>query len=539
MKTTARRGRGWGAAVGAALVGAAFACGTSGEGSEPGLPEGATELSDGAVLLPDGATVAPDGARVDVPTDDGSAPELDGATDGDAHDGATSGDGSADADADPGPPPRLDPSYAHFGVNHILVTGQSNSIASGGDPALTVGDGCQPFSNVMFNTGVITTIPAANNNVQPQGPLTSLQPLCEGDRFFNGYTLGVETVCSSMANTVTQLSRDDYFKGNAQLASHDLLASLHGGSGVIYTDLRKGNPAFTRGMAEVTAGKALAEAAGKTYAVRGVAIIHGESNHFYDEFDKAYCAGGAIGFPATNGGCLKSYADALLELQADYEAGVKAITGQAVPVPLFVAQMSGWSTDPNRSSSKIPIDQLAAHVRAPGKVIVAAPEYILPFRTDGLHFTNQGQRRLAEYFAKAYAETVMGGRPWEPLRPVAVARNGAVIDVRFHVPAPPLVLDTTAVTNPGNFGFEFTDASGAPPAIASVALVGADTVRVTLSAAPAGPNMRIRYAFTSIPRNNPGPTTGPRGNLRDSDATPSRHGFSLANWAVHFDEPVP
>jgi len=28
-------------------------------------------------------------------------------------------------------------------------------------------------------------------------------------------------------------------------------------------------------------------------------------------------------------------------------------------------------------------------------------------------------------------------------------------------------------------------------------------------------------------------------NLRDSDATPSRHGYPLFNWAVHFDEPVP
>lgn len=538
MKTpVGRRQRRGVVAFGAALVGAAFACGTAVDGS--GLPEGATELPDGAILLPDGAAIAPDGARVDLPEDDGSTPVPD--ADGDAHDAAGDGgdDGASDAAADVGPPPRLDPAYAHFGVNHILVTGQSNSIASGGDPALTVGDGCQPFSNVMFNTGVITTIPAAGNNVQPQGELTSLQPLCEGDRFFNGYTLGVETVCSSMANAITMLSRDDYFKGNAQLASHDLLASLHGGSGVIYTDLRKGNPAFTRGMAEVTAGKALAAAAGKTYAVRGVAIIHGESNHFYDEFDKAYCPAGAIGFPATNGGCLKSYGDALIELQADYEAGAKAITGQTVPVPLFVAQMSGWSTDASRSSSKIPIGQLSAHVRAPGKVIVAAPEYILPYRTDGLHFTNQGQRRLAEYFAKAYAETIMGGRPWEPVRPVAVTRTDAVIDVRFHVPSPPLVFDTAAVTNPGSYGFEFTDGSGAPPAIASVALLSADTVRITLAAAPTGPNKRVRYAFTSVPGSNPGPTSGPRGNLRDSDATPSRHGFSLANWALHFDEAVP
>ena len=35
-----------------------------------------------------------------------------------------------------------------------------------------------------------------------------------------------------------------------------------------------------------------------------------------------------------------------------------------------------------------------------------------------------------------------------------------------------------------------------------------------------------------------GPVTGARGNLRDSDATKSRHDYPLYNWCVHFDEPV-
>ena len=50
---------------------------------------------------------------------------------------------------------------------------------------------------------------------------------------------------------------------------------------------------------------------------------------------------------------------------------------------------------------------------------------------------------------------------------------------------------------------------------------------------------RIRYAHTGGVGQPAGPTTGARGNLRDSDATPSRHGYPLFNWAVHFDEPVP
>ena len=60
-----------------------------------------------------------------------------------------------------------------------------------------------------------------------------------------------------------------------------------------------------------------------------------------------------------------------------------------------------------------------------------------------------------------------------------------------------------------------------------------DTVRITLSKTPTGKNQFVRYAYTGISGAKGGPTTGPRGNLRDSDDTISRHGNKLHNWAVH------
>ena len=41
----------------------------------------------------------------------------------------------------------------------------------------------------------------------------------------------------------------------------------------------------------------------------------------------------------------------------------------------------------------------------------------------------------------------------------------------------------------------------------------------------------LRYAYTGVSGNCPGPTDGPRGNVRDSDVT-------LPNWLVHFQESV-
>jgi hypothetical protein len=200
--------------------------------------------------------------------------------------------------------------------------------------------------------------------------------------------------------------------------------------------------------------------------------------------------------------------------------------------------MHSWSGD-TRTTSRIPTDQLDAHVRAPGKVVIVAPEYMLDYDSSGIHFTSPSGRRLGEYFAKAYTKIVVEGQTWEPVRPRAVTRAGNVITVSYHVPVPPLALDTTQVTNPGNYGFEYTDGSGAPPAITGVQVTAPDTVQITLAAPPTGPNKRVRYAYTSRPNTTPGRSTGIRGCLRDSDATPSLYGNALQNWGVTFDMALP
>ena len=131
------------------------------------------------------------------------------------------------------------------------------------------------------------------------------------------------------------------------------------------------------------------------------------------------------------------------------------------------------------------------------------------------------------------------------MRPKSISRAGSVVTVTYFVPAPPLTLDTVHVTNPGNFGFDFVD-NGTLVPLSSVVVTGADTVTITLGAVPSGVNMRLRYAQNQD--TNPatrciGPGTvyggGARGNLRDSDATPSRYGYDLWNWGANFDFVVP
>lgn len=425
--------------------------------------------------------------------------------------------------------------YQHFDINHVLSTGQSNAVAIDAAPPVTI---AQPYANLKFDTGVIPARECDGDGCRAYASPRGFVPLVEGDVFFS---FGVETMSSGLANEAAKIARDKLLVGSAT-PTHDVLVSVHGRSGNTYLCLRKGGcdrkgkpmgylPAFDEAMKEVTDAMALAKAARRTYAVRAVTAIHGESDHYaYSTSDQEFP------MPATSGsGVIATYADGMLEWQKDYEAGVRAITGQSVPVPLFMLQMSNWN---DVAHSPIPTWQLEAHVRAPGKVIVVAPAYAIGYASDCLHFTNHAERRIGEYFGKAYARVIVEGKPWEPLRPQSVTLAGNVVTANFLVPKPPLVLDTKSISNPGNFGFELVDDSGAPPAITNVTLASADTVKITLASAPTGNNPRLRYAFTAKPDMCPGPETGPRGNLRDSDDTASVYGYDLFNWSVHFDEPV-
>jgi hypothetical protein len=213
---------------------------------------------------------------------------------------------------------------------------------------------------------------------------------------------------------------------------------------------------------------------------------------------------------------------------------------------MFQSQASSWSAaffSGGYDAVPAPFDLQAQAEANPTRIILVGPRYFLPYgesgvQFPGIHLTNEGYRRLGEYYGKVYKQVVVDGGAWSPLKPASITRSGAVITATFDVPVAPHVLDTALVSNPGNFGFEFHDDSGAPPAIASVATAGPATLTITLAATPTGGNKRLRYAYTGIIGNGAGPTSGPRGNLRDSDATVSPSGAALPNWCVHFDKPV-
>ena len=268
----------------------------------------------------------------------------------------------------------LSPSFVYRDVNHVLGTGQSLALGSSGSPQLS---NSQPYANTMFITGAVTGGTG----------LTAFAPLEER---------GVESMSSSLANLVTKLARSAVLIGEPpSTSSHDLLVSVHALDGRAYWELKKGGPsgAYENGIAQVIAANRLTAAANKSYIVRVVTTVHGESDQL-SNFQK--------------------YEAAMLEWQADYENDVKAITGQAESIPMLETQISSW-TKLTFPTSVVAIAQLSAHINAPGKVILVGPKYHLPYGTDGLHLTNEGYRHMGEDYAKVYRRVILEGKPWEPI----------------------------------------------------------------------------------------------------------------------------
>jgi len=264
-----------------------------------------------------------------------------------------------------------------------------------------------------------------------------------------------------------------------------------------------GGTTYASGISEATAYTDLANQAGTTYGVGGIIFTHGESDSLS---------------PVN-----PQYEQGLYQLWSDYNADLKAVTGQTQDVVMFASQQSAIVSEPDGPNVQL----WQAGIDYPGKIVCTGPKYAYgPYY--GLHLFAADYERLGEKYAEVFDAVVNRGVNWKPLGPNRVTRNGAVITINFDVPNPPLAWDTnltpphqqlnTAWAN-GN-GFEVTDQAGNEVQIASVAIQG-NSVILTLSAAPAaGTSLTLAYALTEDDPSNGwdgGYPYGMHGLLRDSD----------------------
>ncbi len=331
-------------------------------------------------------------------------------------------------------------------LQYVPVTGQSLSAGTSGAPALTL---TQPYGNLKTNS-----------------LHTTLYPLIEDS--------GNETGWAMMCNTWTKLF------------GQRCGTRTYGVPGTAYSGLKKGTAPYSASIDGLTGSRAywLNQSGANSFSVAGVVVVHGEAD-WTSNVDAA------------------TYAGYLREWQQDYTTDINALTGQTGQRTLFTTQNHSWTHMTTGRMTPVtaggaggtPLGHWEATKLYWPEIILCGPKYHLAYSYDGIHLSNYGYRQLGAAYARCAGRT-LAGKPWKPLAPMSIRRQGLRVEVKLHVPAPPLTLDTTLVAAAANNGFEFVQDGGSAVPIAGVRVTRPDTIVLDLSSEPAGSNQRVRYAYT-------------------------------------------
>lgn len=294
---------------------------------------------------------------------------------------------------------------------------------------------------------------------------------------------------------LTQLHKRLSDEGNLD---HTWLYRTHGAGGRSYEEIKKGTIPYANAINEILAAKKICESYGWRLRVKHLFITHGEDDAGINNQD---------------------YDNNLLEFINDYRTDIPAITEQEEPVSVFIDQKP---TPRNGIGHKVMADQLNVALQTEN-CYLTQPKYQYPF-VDVVHLTAGGYRLCGEKQG-AVLKRVLSGEDWLPLHPLSAVLSDNEIIVTFHVPVPPLILDTYLLEPSVNYGFKYKDSTNSAD-IQTVEVIDSTKVKITLNKAPTGDTKKITYAYDM-----------PAGNLRDSETTVAEFdGSLLPNWAIAFEQ---
>ncbi|MEQ0277232.1 hypothetical protein [Klebsiella sp. CN_Kp100] len=373
---------------------------------------------------------------------------------------------------------------------HLIITGQS--LAAGGStqaqsPVTTTAQA--DYGILSFETGPKVDFKYDTLN---ESLLEAVIPCRENA----GTRPGQESPSSGMAFKIHDLT------------GHTVLVSDACSSGTAIADISSGSATFTGATKMIQSAVAMAEKLGMQY-VPVMVLIHGNQN-------------------AAAGTSISSYRTAMETLRAQYESVINAATGETQSLHMFVGQLSNTipygGTAGTTKTNNIGIAQYQ-EARDNALIHLASAQYARPY-SDGEHLTSAGYRTEGEVIG-----AVVGG--WlndstkSSLVPIesGVVQSGTTITIPVAGCVGNLVIDTERVTDPGNYGFVLAGAT-----ISSVTVSGSGTAaKIVITKTDSTAATAISYASQGIAGQNPGPVTGSRGCIRDSQPGASLSGLPLYN----------
>ncbi|MEG8893619.1 hypothetical protein U4T16_03740 [Klebsiella pneumoniae] len=373
---------------------------------------------------------------------------------------------------------------------HIIVTGQS--LAAGGSTIsqspVTITSAAD-YGVICFSTGPKVDFKYDTLN---ESLLGSVIPARENV----GTRPGQESPSSGIAYKTHEIT------------GHTVLVSDACSSGTAIADISSGTATFTGATKMIQAAVAMAEQLGMEY-VPVLVLIHGNQN-------------------AANGTSVASYRASMESLRAQYEMVINAATAKTDSLHMFVGQLSNvvpyGGTAGTTKTNTIGIAQYQ-EARDNEFIHLSSAQYARPY-SDGEHLTSAGYRTEGEVIG-----TVIGN--WinditkSSLVPVeaGVVQSGNTLTIPVKGCVGNLVIDTSRVTDPGNYGFLLEGAT-----IASVAVSGSGaTAKIIITKTDSSLATRVSYAETGIAGQSPGAITGSRGCIHDSQSGTSLAGLPLYN----------
>jgi hypothetical protein len=144
------------------------------------------------------------------------------------------------------------------------------------------------------------------------------------------------------------------------------------------------------------------------------------------------------------------YKQLLLQLKNNMQADIMEKYGQTQKPLFFIYQTSGawiiYSKD-----EPIPTAQYE-FANENDDVILLNPPYAMPDYGGG-HLSTNGYRWYGEIMGKIAYDVLVDHKDYHPVYPLNTAINGTDITITYHVPTPPLVLDTCTTDAATNYGF--------------------------------------------------------------------------------------
>ncbi|MBL4835729.1 MAG: hypothetical protein JKY26_17400 [Pseudomonas sp.] len=387
-------------------------------------------------------------------------------------------------------------------ILHIPLLGQSNMAADDSKPALSTS--ATGWGSYMFSRGVATWSSSDN-------------PTAPEDRTDTGFSL-VDLTAGSVETRANALA--DAFKARVVGASRFSavkpgdgprpLVSFSGLGGRKLTELGPEDDgasgrvgARTPGghwptmLDDIARGKAAAAAQGAAYSVPGWIYDQGES-----EGDLTLYHAGDVLTPAQ---IISGYAEKALFMAQEFDSAVRAITGQVRPIPLFVT--------PATYNTLTPTAWMNVADSSPLVFIVGA-RYQMPSARNAsngltgasqnwgseIHYSPDGHRWIGEMCAKVMHRVLNEGEDWQPLRVLSATKVDAThIDVTFHVPRPPLVVDVGFLPKAIGWGFSLVNGVDARvfPTSLSIQADGR-TVRMEVSSVPVGASLSVSQSTCDI-----------------------------------------